>query len=88
MSIRKNCYLVIVSDTEQDELKEGDEEAKETHEGPKNVCQECGRSFKKPAYLRQHMQSHGLEVIYIACNLVFCILSFWAQLFFIHEIVC
>lgn len=34
------------------------------------------------------MQSHGLEVIYIACNIVFCILLFWAQLFFIHEIVC
>ncbi|MFS8020923.1 putative transcription factor C2H2 family [Helianthus anomalus] len=57
----------ILQSHHQDEIKEeeGDGEGDDENGGKMNVCEECGVSFKKPAHLKQHMQSHSLEVLLI-----------------------
>ncbi|XP_022988268.1 transcription factor IIIA isoform X1 [Cucurbita maxima] len=55
--------------------KHNDEGGDRTKNGKSNICQECGAEFKKPAYLKQHMQSHSLERPYI-CSIDGCEASY------------
>ncbi|XP_004299009.1 PREDICTED: gastrula zinc finger protein XlCGF57.1-like isoform X1 [Fragaria vesca subsp. vesca] len=59
---------ILAQHKDEMERDEGDEEV----EVEKcNTCEECGASFNKPAYLKQHMISHSLERPYV-CTIDDC----------------
>ncbi|XP_010428060.1 PREDICTED: transcription factor IIIA [Camelina sativa] len=63
---RSKKYLInshIKSHHQMELEEERDDMACEVEEetSSKHTCQECGAEFKKPAHLKQHMQSHLLE---------------------------
>ena len=55
------CHRVLQDEVDAlDEYCEGGGDA--PHKETSHCCEECGMRFKKPAHLKQHMQSHSPEV--------------------------
>ena len=50
---------------------ERDKSGEEVEVKKSNTCEVCGVSFKKPAYLKQHMLSHSLEVLCLSFFIVY-----------------
>lgn len=66
-----NLFPLFSQELVNKDSSDGDEKM----DGVKSyTCEECGANFKKPAYLKQHKQSHSLEVFNYYC-------PFWSHLF-------
>ncbi|GAA0164840.1 C2H2 zinc finger transcription factor [Lithospermum erythrorhizon] len=68
---KKTLISNHIKEHHKDEVMEEEEEEVKKE----NECEECGLSFKKPAHLKQHMQSHSLERCF-TCPLEDCHCSY------------
>ncbi|KAF2317429.1 hypothetical protein GH714_022237 [Hevea brasiliensis] len=68
-----NFHIQTQHKEEMDKVKANENEEMEVVKS--NACQECGAIFKKPAYLKQHMQSHSLLRPYV-CSVDDCHASY------------
>ncbi|KAJ9167184.1 hypothetical protein P3X46_021852 [Hevea brasiliensis] len=68
-----NFHIQTQHKEEMDKVKANENEEMEVVKS--NACQECGAIFKKPAYLKQHMQSHSLVRPYV-CSVDDCHASY------------
>ncbi|XP_039690206.1 transcription factor IIIA isoform X1 [Medicago truncatula] len=75
---KKNLITSHINSEHKEEMEKARVETEpESLEGglKANTCEECGASFKKHAYLLQHMQSHSLERPFV-CSLENCKASY------------
>ncbi|KAF9624426.1 hypothetical protein IFM89_011434 [Coptis chinensis] len=73
VSRSKKCLLTshLLSNHKEEMERAKLECGEEEKEGTKSItCEECGASFRKPAYLKEHMRSHSNEV-YLYSNYCF-----------------
>lgn len=61
---KKALITAHILSQHKEEVKEKKADGEKVVEGgvKSNTCDECGASFRKPAYLKQHLQSHSLVV--------------------------